>query len=321
MKQRYRELCRQGMPIPLYLQDWWLDAVCGFDEWMAFVLEEEGTVSGVMPCYMPVPGHISMPPFTQFLGSYSFIGINEDSTTSFRTHRRVHDMLRSMLPPHKSFMVQYSKDFTDWLPYYWQGYSQTTRYTYRIDLSLGIDVVRMAIRPDAMKKIRKGERDGLRYTSATVDDLLRLCRISMSRQEAKGFVSETLQRLAEVAIERHAGEIVGCEDSEGRLLAAVFLAHDHNTAYTIASGQIREGQGRNAGAFALYEAIWRACEMEGIHTFDFEGSMLEGVEGFFRSFGGVQTPYFRLSKGRIGLCGRLRRKWRTFHDTGQQKQV
>lgn len=226
-----------------------------------------------------------------------------------------------MLPPHKSFMVQYSKDFTDWLPYYWQGYSQTTRYTYRIDLSPGIDVVRMAIRPDAMKKIRKAERDGLRCTSATVDDLLRLCRISMSRQEAKGFAAETLQRLAEVAIERHAGEIVGCEDSEGRLLAAVFLAHDHNTAYTIASGQIREGQGRNAGAFALYEAIWRACEMEGIHTFDFEGSMLEGVEGFFRSFGGIQIPYFRLSKGRIGLYGRLKRKWRAFHDTGQQKQV
>ena len=94
------------MPIPLYLQDWWLDAVCGVDEWMAFVLEEEGTASGVMPYYMPVPGHISMPPFTQFLGSYSLIGKNEDGTTSFRTQRRVHDMLRSMLPPHKSFMVQ-----------------------------------------------------------------------------------------------------------------------------------------------------------------------------------------------------------------------
>ena len=61
--------------------------------------------------------------------------------------------------------------------------------------------------------------------------------------------------------------------------------------------------------------------MEDIHTFDFEGSMLEGVEGFFRSFGGVQTPYFRLSKGYIGLWGRLRRKWRATYASGQQKQV
>lgn len=310
MKERYRELCRHGATIPLYMQDWWLDIVCGQDRWQAFVHEAEGLPLGVMPCYQPVRGHISMPPFTQFLGSHILVD-RDVEPASFRERRQVHDALRAMLPAHRSFMVQYSTAFTDWLPYYWQGYGQTTRYTYRIDLSVGFDAVCAGIRPDAMKKIRKAERDGLRLVSASVDDLLRLCHISMSRQDAKGLASALLARLAEASVARGVGEIVGCEDAAGQLLAAVFLVHDHDTAYTIASGQIRDGQGRNAGAYALYQAILIAGRTEGIHTFDFEGSMLEGVEGFFRSFGGVQTPYFRLTKGRLGLWARLIRKCRT----------
>lgn len=302
------------------MQDWWLDVVCGENHWDALLHTEDGQVLGIMPYYMPVPGHISMPPFTQFLGSFCLenkVGSGEER--SFREKRLIHDALRALLPPYRSFLVQFSSLFTDWLPYYWSGYSQTTRYTYRIDLTIGFEEVCSGIRPDAMKKIRKGERDGLRYVSASVDDLLRLCRISMSRQEEKNFASGILRSLARAAIDRHAGEIVGCEDAEGNLLAAVFLVYDRNTAYTIASGQIREGKGRNAGSLALYHAISRSCQIKGLQVFDFEGSMLEGVEGFFRSFGGIQTPYFRLTKGRIGLMARFRRKWHTYRLLNKSK--
>ena len=31
-------------------------------------------------------------------------------------------------------------------------------------------------------------------------------------------------------------------------------------------------------------------------AFDFEGSMIESIEKYFRSFGSIQTPYFSISK-------------------------
>jgi len=53
---------------------------------------------------------------------------------------------------------------------------------------------------------------------------------------------------------------------------------------------------RNSGATSL--CMWEAIQFAATVTksFDFEGSMLETVERFFRAFGAKQTPYFAISK-------------------------
>jgi len=43
-----------------------------------------------------------------------------------------------------------------------------------------------------------------------------------------------------------------------------------------------------------YESIKFALENN--KQFDFEGSMLESIEKYFRSFGAVQKPYFQITK-------------------------
>ena len=40
--------------------------------------------------------------------------------------------------------------------------------------------------------------------------------------------------------------------------------------------------------------------------FDFEGSMIPGVERFFREFGAIQTPFFTITRGNLSL---LYRAW------------
>ena len=48
------------------------------------------------------------------------------------------------------------------------------------------------------------------------------------------------------------------------------------------------------------ESITAAKEL-GCSTFDFEGSMLEGVEKFFRSFGPELVPYYTVNKALLPL--------------------
>jgi hypothetical protein len=43
-----------------------------------------------------------------------------------------------------------------------------------------------------------------------------------------------------------------------------------------------------------YESIKFALEHN--KAFDFEGSMIESIEKYFRSFGSFQKPYFNISK-------------------------
>jgi len=44
--------------------------------------------------------------------------------------------------------------------------------------------------------------------------------------------------------------------------------------------------------------VWHAIKHSATVTksFDFEGSMIEPIERFFRAFGAIQTPYFAISK-------------------------
>ena len=46
------------------------------------------------------------------------------------------------------------------------------------------------------------------------------------------------------------------------------------------------------------KSMWEAIQFASTVTqrFDFEGSMMEPVEKFFRAFGATQTPYFSISK-------------------------
>ena len=63
---------------------------------------------------------------------------------------------------------------------------------------------------------------------------------------------------------------------------------------------------RESGAHSL--VLWEAIQAVRSHTnqFDFEGSMLPGVERFFREFGALQTPYYAITKGKLSL---LHRAW------------
>ena len=51
----------------------------------------------------------------------------------------------------------------------------------------------------------------------------------------------------------------------------------------------------NAMSLAIWEAIKFTKEVLGLSEFDFCGSMLPGVEHFFRKFGGKLTPFFEIS--------------------------
>lgn len=50
-KDSYREFCRQNDDVPVFLKDWWMDAVCD-DNWDAVVIKNNDTVTAVMPYFL-----------------------------------------------------------------------------------------------------------------------------------------------------------------------------------------------------------------------------------------------------------------------------
>src|SRR2546428_14107929 len=69
--EKYREFCKKDPSIPIYLKDWWLDAVCGDQHWEVNLIKLDGKIVAAHPFFRKSKFGfkvISTPLFTPFLG-------------------------------------------------------------------------------------------------------------------------------------------------------------------------------------------------------------------------------------------------------------
>jgi hypothetical protein len=303
-KDKYRSLCRTELSIPIFSRDWWLDTVCGEDKWDVLLHEEKGRIRAAMPLYLPLRNIVSMPPYTQTMGPW-FAEETADTkyTTAFGRRQTIGKTFVGELEKYTSFLQNFHCKATDWLPFYWAGYRQTTRYTYLLrDIGqTGRLWENMSLH--ARRNIAKATKQRLAVErDIRAEDFLRVQALSFGRQGRKPMHAGTLRQLITVCRERGQGDLWGGYDANGRLHAAAFIVWQDSSAYYLAGGA--DPALRHSGAHAL--VLWEAIRAVAKHTglFDFEGSMLPGVERFFREFGAVQTPYFTIRRGKISLWNR-----------------
>lgn len=295
-----------------YFDPLWLDVVCGKEGWNPMVVEFENGHKLLFPYYCPVKNHLSQPPYTQFLGPH--IISSDRKKLVFSDYRNALLVLAESIPEMKSYYFQVSPQLKDWLPFRWKGFEQTTRYTNILVLE-NPDVVELSSRCNQLlrRKVRAAEKEGFKLVEGgSPHELLSLVDASLIRSSGKSSnYKERFIKLAEVMKQAGKGEIYlakrnGSQNAE----AAVFMVRTKDRTYYMAGGQDLSS-GKNALAFCLYNAIAAEIGRFGVKEVDFEGSMIKGVEFFFRNFGAEQVPYFAIFKSKIGLLGRLKRKYNT----------
>lgn len=298
-KSAYRALCESESTIPLFSQAWWLDAVAGEEHWDVALVEKGGKVLASMPYVQhrrkPMV-LLGQPPLTQTLGPW-LRNTGAKQATRLSRQKDLMGRLIGALPRYDHFRQNWHHSQTNWVPFFWAGFSQTTRYTYRIpDLSDGKKVwdgLQTNIRTD-IKKAQS--RFGLHVrTDLDVGDFLKLNVQTFERQGKRlPYSAGLVERLDAACRGRRARQIFIAEDSEGRRHAGAYVVWDSNSAYYLMGGG--DPELRNSGATSL--CIWESIRFAATVTrsFDFEGSMIEPVERFFRAFGAEQTPYFAVSR-------------------------
>ena len=282
--------------IPLFHSPFWLDAVCG-NNWDVALLEKDHRIEASLPYFFSENQkkmQLPMPPLTQFLGPW--IAPNELKTTS-RIRREIELLaaLEELLPAAVSYHQNWQYKMTNWLPFYWKDYQQTTRYTYVIRDTKDIQKVWTEFRENVRREIRKAERNIEIQKGNDIEEMYRLIGMTFRKQgKSTPYDYALLERTVQAAINHHAGEILFAIDGSNRKVAVSFFAWDDESVYYIAGGLDHEA---NAGG-AMSLLIWSGIKYAAQHgkIFDFEGSMLPGVEKFFRGFGGEQQPFFQVSK-------------------------
>ena len=309
-KDLYRELCKKEESIPVFSRDWWLDAACG-EDWDVLLMEKKGRVYAAMPLYIPCNNVVSMPHYTQSMGVW-FAPVAADTKYSSLLEQRqsICKLFIEQLKPYKSFLQNFSHAFSDWLPFYWDGYSQTTRYTYILNGLKDTDMLFSNMSQQIRRNIRNAEEQTVKVCKGLdISEFLKIQSQTFKRQNKRNTQSpDVLRRLIEVSRERGQGDVLGGYDKAGNLHAAAFVVWQNSSAYYIAGGGDPALRSSGAQSLVLWEAIKHVSQYT--DTFDFEGSMLPGVERFFREFGAIQTPYFTISRGQLSLLDRARIKLR-----------
>lgn len=311
-KEIYRALCRTEDGLPLFSRDWWLDAACGEDHWDALIIEDRGRIAAAMPLYQPLAGVVSMPSYTQTMGPWiAPLAADTKYASALARRQELMTMLLERIEGRRAFLQNFHHAVTDWLPFYWAGYTQTTRYTYLLHTIHDTHALRERMSQNIRRNLIKArDRHGITVRAGlSTDALLTVQEQTFERQGvANKQDSRALRRLVEAARSRGQGEIFGGYDAESRLHAAVFVVWQPSGASYIAGGSDPALRHSGAHALTLWEAVCHTAQYT--DTFDLEGSMLRGVERFFREFGGVQTPYFCVRRGQLSLWDRARMKWR-----------
>lgn len=286
--------------VPLYFQPWWMDCVCGAANWdVCLSLDGRGKVEGALVFHLKRRYGLQVvtsPPLTTYSGLWlrSRAGKTKPSSR-MAFEKRICEKVLSQLPSHVFFYQQWHPDITNWLPYFWKGFKQTSLYTYRIPLKQKESNLFEGMNKSARKRIREASSNFYINTSEKADIVYRLYELSLQRQGLKPkFSISFLNKVDDILAKRGQRKILLAMGENHRVAAAQYIIWDGQTTYATFGGINPLNRQTGVGHLLFWEALSQNYGNSII--FDFEGSTLEHVEEFLRSFGGTLTPHFKITK-------------------------
>lgn len=298
-KQEYVQFCEAQATIPIFSQPWWLDVVCGSEGWDVVLAKKKNRVIGSLPYRIQKKGWFktsTMPPLTQILGPFVCYPPDQRYQKKLAFEKDVFEQLIDGLPSFHHFSQNFCSSITNWLPFYWKNFEQTTRYTYVLDDIKNHNLLWEKLRENIRRAIRKAEKQVTIQETEDPDNLYELVTKTFQRQGKKKptYSCDFFSKLVKTCLKRRCCKMYLAADQDGLYHAGALIVWDHCKAYYLVGGGDPALRNSGASSLVLWHAIKEASNL--VDHFDFEGSMLEPVERFFRAFGSRQIPIFRISK-------------------------
>lgn len=298
-KKKYRDLCFQEPSIPLFSQASWLDATAGLEGWdVVLVIEKEQIVASMPYVLKKKFGFkiITQPDLTQSLGPWLRPSVAKYSRQLGLQKKRIQDLFEQ-LPKFDHFQQNWHYTLTNWLPVYWMGFQQSTRYTYIIDDLRNLDEVLSNFDSSYRNKIKKAEKIVAIKYDLSIDIFYKINKLTFDRQNIKiPYSLSFIRRHDEILSNLKKRKIFYAEDSGGQIHSALYLTWDNSCSYVHMIGEDPDLRSSGAGILLIWEAIKYTANVLKLQRFDFEGSIMENVEPVRRDCGGVQMPYFSITK-------------------------
>ncbi|MEL6718038.1 MAG: GNAT family N-acetyltransferase [Bacteroidota bacterium] len=290
-KDYYRNFCSSEKTLPIYVQDWYLDAVCKDGEWNVILIrtEEEKIIASFTYFEKHKLGfhYVTMPTFVKWMGLYI--------TLEYRNPKNEQKILSLILPllvKFDAFKQNFHPNLINWSTLYWQRYQQTTFYTYQLDLSLSIEQLLVNCNRNIKRNIKKAKTLLQVKTDLSPQQFYEINEMSFSRQKVKMPYSLFDFLDHDKALQENKRRMIFyAKDVENNIHAASYIIWDQKTCYYHLSGENPSFRKSGASILLVWEAIRYAKEELNLQLFDFEGSMMPQVAHIRQQFGATNVAY------------------------------
>lgn len=289
-KNSYRNFCNTEKELPIYVQDWYLDAVSIDGEWEVILITKGSDIIASFPFFQKQKlgfRYVTMPIFVKWMGLYIV-----PKYQNIKTEQKILLKILPSLLKFDAFKQNFHPSLLNWSPLYWQGYQQTTFYTYQIDLSKSLEELYNDCNRNIQRNIKKAKAELNIKVDLLPEQFYEINKMSFDRQKTTMPYSLSLFLNHDKALHHQSKrKILYAQDQGGKIHAASYLIWDHNNCYYHLSGENPSFRKSGAGILLVWEAIRYAKEELNLKLFDFEGSMMLNIAHIRQQFGALPVGY------------------------------
>jgi len=295
-KERYIDIFpRYKHLIPIYYHPQWLDAVRG-SQWNIELFFSGDDLLGIMPYSLKSKMGLKAI-FSPFLTPYQGIYLLETKATKqssiySKNFETIHDLI-NRLPKFQYYQIPFHYRVKYGFPMIYQNFDVKLRYTYLLEDIKDHDKIFENFKSSLKNKIRKSSKNLSVEVSEDVELLYQLINKTFDRQDLKNptpfSVFKNITSNPQINT-----RIYFAKDHKNIAYAAHLVVWDELSAYNLAIGVDSEFADSGAVPLLLWHSIKDMSQY--VDVYDFEGSIIPGVQVFFESFGGKAIPYFQFIK-------------------------
>lgn len=274
-------------------------------ELLIWVWEEEGSIQGgfatVSTSVRLGLRRFANPPYTPYHFPLYGTGQNDSVTAQYAFYEA---LLKELKKAH-IVDLKCTPGHHDVLPFHWHGFEARLRLTMLVQAK-SFEAYLANLSKDYRKYYRRMEKlleegELIVEENANQKAIIDIYN-SIAKRRSFGVSESVVQRLFVEAYDPAFLHTLSLKSAKtGEVLSGVITAYDEKAHYFIFGGNRKQIDKKYKHINVLNVALAIRKAIESGKTFDFEGSMLSGVEAFNRYMGGVPEPVYRLRRIRPRL--------------------
>ena len=274
-----------------YGYTWYLDNVA--ESW-------DGLIWGDYEMVMPLVHHkkfginyLYQPFFTQQLGVFS------DKTPKPATVQKFLDAI-----PEEYKFIEINLNFLNTAKD--ESFSLTERTNLILDLENPYEIIAANYSESLKRNLKKARQQNLTVQNNISPEKFVAFYIANTGNKVKGLNEKhthILHRIIYNALHYSMGSLMAVYDEHNELIAANFFIHSKSRVINLLPASNEKGKEKQAMSLLLDTAIQQYQNKP--FLLDFEGSMIEGVARFYKSFGATEQNYFHLRRNTLPWYAKL----------------